>query len=159
MPTYTYECPNEHHTRIIQHMRDPRPEFLTCETCGKRAERIFLRTVQTQKEFTEYVTLVGDGKPKHVRDARQERQIEKEFQVAHVTDADMKDMRDNLKSDYAKRYLTDKQEPMRDTVNAVLREQAEWGTEYRKEQEDRVRKEQAIDHEFERELARGMVND
>jgi predicted nucleic acid-binding Zn ribbon protein len=159
MPTYTYECSMEHHTKLIQHMSADRPETAECKICGRAAKRIFLRTTQTQKAFAEYLTLVGDNKHKLVADAAQEREIENRHKVAHMTDADMKRMRENMKSDYEKTYLTDRQEPMEVTVNEVLREQAQWGTEYRREQEEKTRNEMAYDADFERELRAGHVND
>ena len=78
MPTYTYECPLEHYTRIIQHMREPRPTTLLCGTCGKDAVRIFRFNPQN---FEPYVTQVGDGKTKVVRNAADERDVESKFGV------------------------------------------------------------------------------
>lgn len=157
MPTYTYECPLGHHTKIIQHMREARPEHLACEICERKAVRIFLAG-KREREFTEYVTLVGDNTPKRVADPAQERELEKRHKVAHVTDSDMKRMRENMRSDYEKRFLTDRQEPMEETVKAVEREMKEWGVEYRKEQDEKLKKEMSFDPEFERELRAGNAN-
>ena len=79
MPTYSYECPLDHTTRIVQHMNDTRPDTLPCEVCGKKAKRVWGRTFQV--DFEPYLSYAGQGEPKIVRNAADERDIEKKHGV------------------------------------------------------------------------------
>lgn len=79
MPTYSYECPLEHTTRIVQHMNDTRPDTVKCDTCGKTAKRVWGRTFQTN--FEPYLSHAGEGEPTVVRNAAEERDVEKRHGV------------------------------------------------------------------------------
>lgn len=79
MPTYSYECPLDHTTRLVMHMNDTRPDSIKCETCGKTAKRVWGRT--WQQDIEPFTTDVGDGVTKIVRNTADARDIEKKYGV------------------------------------------------------------------------------
>lgn len=157
MPTYTYECENGHYTRLIQHMREARPATVTCKECKGTASRIFHKPQTVNIE--PFVTYVGDGERKVVRNSAEAKDIEKKFKVAEIGSQELKRISDPD-------YLRKRKERIRREAQASLgpiREdyvKAEamvktWGKEYEKEF---MAKQAQVDRDFQREIEAGNVN-
>lgn len=158
MPTYTYECASEHHTKIYQHMRDPRPESLPCSTCGKPATRVFL--VPQTNSFEPFMTTVGDGKKKIVRNSAEAKDIEQQFQVAEVGSEEWRKRGDvgymRAKRERRQREAMSALGSMKDDYAKAEAEVNSWGKEYAAEVRGREQREY---EEFQREVEAGRVND
>ena len=157
MPTYSYECPNGHYTRIIQHMREPRPASLTCGTCERKAKRIF--NAPRINVFDPFVTYVGDSQRKVVRNAAEAADIEKRFQVAEITSAELKRRGDpdemRKRREKRNREAFSALKPMKEQYAQAEAEVNSWGKDYRREWEGQQRKEY---ESFQREVESGRAN-
>lgn len=158
MPTYSYECEQGHRTRLIQHMRMERPEHLKCDTCGQRAERVF--NPPQMIAFEPFVTTVGDGKKKVVRNAAEARDIERKFSVLEVGSADWKRM---SQPDEMRKRREQRQAAARSALGSIRDDYAKaeaevktWGKDYEREWRG---KENAKYEAFQREVAAGRAND
>ena len=157
MPTYSYECPNRHYTRIIQHMREPRPEKVECKQCGLTAERIFC--APRMSVFEPFVTYVGDSQKKVVRNNAEAKDIEKKFGVAELTSEEWK--RINQPDELRKRRERRNREslgalrPVKESYAEAEAEVKTWGKDYRREWEGQQRREY---ESFQREVEMGRAN-
>jgi hypothetical protein len=145
MPTYPYECPKGHITRIIQHMNDPRPETLACEVCRAPATRTYMIRTPHAVVIDPFVTHVGDGKAKVVRNTAEARDIEKRFEVAELTSEDWKKI-NSVEGSRARRERRRKEAlaqlpSIKSSYEFAANEVKYEGVEFRKERENRERHE------------------
>lgn len=130
MPIFTYICDNGHtHDDVAPDGRVPK----ICPECSMSASRLFKMPQLITMES--YITRAGDGIPTEIRSPEQERAYEKQHGIAHLTDKDMKDMRDGLTGQKARiqKREEDKLPPMRESYEKAVANLDKLGTEYKKE--------------------------
>ncbi len=145
MPTYSYQCPLEHDpVRIIRGINEERPKYVKCP-CGRKATRVFRHV--NAAYFEPYITYVGDGEPKMVRNTADANDIEKIHKVAELGSAEFRKMSDpdELRKRRERRAAEARAslEPMKQTYEKAEAEVKQWGKEYHKEFQEREQ------HEFE----------
>ncbi len=91
MPIFTYICANGHtHDTLAQNGIHPIP----CPDCGLSSSRLF--KVPQVVTMQPYMTRAGDGVLTEIRSSKAESAYEKQHGIAHLTDGDMKHMREGL---------------------------------------------------------------
>lgn len=91
MPIFTYICANGHtHDALAANGCNPIP----CPECRLSSSRLF----KTPQVITmqPYMTKAGDGVLTEIRSSKAESAYEKQHGIAHLTDGDMKQMREGL---------------------------------------------------------------
>lgn len=158
MPTHRYECAAGHQSRIVRGVRDTLPDAIKCKTCKRKATYSF-GPPQTSV-FEPFVTTVGDGERKHVRNSAEARDIERRFGVLEVGS---KEWREMSTPDAMRRRREQRRRDgmaslgnMREDYRRAEAEVSTWGKEYAAQHR---RNEQREYETFQREVEAGRVND
>lgn len=159
MPEYTYVCTDEHINIEFMRMSQHHPRRIKCKHpgCTKRAGRAYMAP-QLNTGFEAYVTEAGDGQKKIIRNANDERDLEKRFDLAFVGDSDMKRMRENMPKQ--KQRVADRayaqMKPFHEDYAMCENEVKQYGKDFAKEQSDRESKEAEA---FQEVVDAGLAND
>lgn len=145
MPLFTYICCQGHtHDDFAASGQD----LSICPDCDQQASRLF-KTVQVST-MKPYFTRAGDGQLRQIRSSGQERALEAAHGIAHLTDGDMKQMREGLlgQKDRIRKRQAAKREPMHISYERAKARVDTMGSEFVREQVQKEEREpvEAIDN-------------
>lgn len=131
MPLFTYICPNDH---IHDDIALDGLQISVCPECSQMSRRYFKPFQVSTME--PYFTRAGDGQLRQIRSSGQERALESAHGIAHLTDGDMKAMREGLlgQKDRIRRRNAANREPMHKTYERAEALVDTMGSEFVKEQ-------------------------